>query len=276
MKSVCTVFLFLLLPFSLAQSEAQSQSQDDQPHIRPKNMPEPKEEPKPQQQQQPPADSTSKDSQINLEGPSKTSAAGANSGVHEVYPYDPHKAAKDVEVGQYYLKRKNYRAALDRLNEALLYKPNDAEGTFYLAQTQEKLELYALAGQNYRNYLNLFKDGPHIKEAQEGIKRIEPHLAPQAATGQEPMDAAQLTHEGESYLARNDFEQAHVFFVRALHATPDDPVANFRLAQSLEGLQRLDEARIFYQKYLSLQPNGKMAGDAKREIAHINLVLGKP
>ncbi len=271
MKSVFASLLFLLLSLSLAQ--AQSQSPDDQPHIRPKNMPQPREETQPQQPQQQ-GESSSKDSQINLEGP--TPASAPNTEIHEVYPYDPHKAAKDVEVGQYYLKRKNYRAALDRLNEALLYKPNDAEGTFYLAQTQEKLELYALAAQGYRNYVSLSKDGPHVKESQEGIKRVESHLPPPAAAGQEQVDVAQLIQQGESYLARNDFETAHTFFVRALHAAPEEAVATFRLAQSLQGLQRLDEARIFYQKYLGLQPNGKMAGDAKRAIAQINFVLGKP
>jgi hypothetical protein len=37
----------------------------------------------------------------------------------------------------------------------------------------------------------------------------------------------------------------------------------------------LDQARRFYQKYLSLQPNGRYASDAKRGIAQINAILGK-
>jgi Tfp pilus assembly protein PilF len=269
MKSVLTAILFFLVSYSAVQLRAQSQ--DDQAHIRPKNLPQPKEEPKPEQQ----GESSSKDSEINLEGPGRTpSSSGTNNGVHEMYPYDPHKAAKDLEVGQYYLKRKNYRAALDRFNEALLYKPNDAESAFYLAQTQEKLELFSLAYQGYRNYLNLSKDGPHLKEAQEAMKRIEPHL-PAAGDGQPSSALSQLIQQGESDLAKNDFEAAHDSFAKAIQAVPDDPMVNFRLAQSLVGLERLDEARTYYKKYLSLQPNGKMAADAKREIAKINLVLGK-
>jgi tetratricopeptide (TPR) repeat protein len=266
------LFLALLLCACFAVAEAQERSQDDQPHVLPKNLPQPKEEaPKLEQ-----GESSSKDSEINLETPGRTSSSGAPSTVHETLPYDPHKAAKDIEVGQYYLKRKNYRAALDRFNEALLYKPNDAEAVYRLAQTQEKLELYALAYQNYRSYQTIFKEGPYVKEAQEAMQRIEPRLPKAEVGGQQSGDPAESIQEGESYLTKNDFESAHASFVRALQMAPDDPVANFRLAQSLQGLQRLDEARIFYKKYLSLQPGGKMAGEAKREIAQINFVLGKP
>ena len=271
MKSVLILGLLLLTAFSVAQS--QDRSQDDQPHIQPKNLPQPKEEPQEKPQQQ--GESSSKDSEVNLETPGRSSSGGPVSSVQETLPYDPHKAAKDIEVGQYYLKRKNYRAALDRFNEALLYKPHDAEATFHLAQTQEKLELYALAYQNYRSYLTIFKEGPYVKDAQEAMNRIEPHLAKAEPQGQSSGDASQLIHEGEAFLANNDFESAHSSFVKALQIAPDDAVANFRLAESLQGLQRLDEARIFYKKYLSLQPGGKMASEAKREISEINFVLGK-
>ena len=260
--------LILLFFVSFAQAQ-QPRSQDDQPHITPKNLPQPKEEPQPQEQK---GESSSKDSQINLENPSKGSAS---SDVQEMYPYDPHKAAKDIEVGQFYMKRKNYRAALDRFNEALLYKPNDAEATFYLAETQEKLELYDLANRSYRGYLALLPEGPLAKESQAGLKRLEPHLAKARPAEQQSADISQIITEGEASLAKNDFEAAHVSFVKALQIAPDDPVANFRVAESLQGLQRLDEARIFYKKYLSLQPNGKMAAEAKRQIAEINFILGK-
>ena len=49
-------------------------------------------------------------------------------GITELHSWDPHKAAKNVEVGDFYFKRKNYRAAEDRYREALRYKDNDAIG----------------------------------------------------------------------------------------------------------------------------------------------------
>src|SRR5215467_5151825 len=83
-------------------------------------------------------ESSSKDTQVDLAPPkddaknhpmSSTAvvdAEGADSDVQELHPWDPHKAAKDVEVGDFYFRRKNYKAALDRYKEALLYKDNDA------------------------------------------------------------------------------------------------------------------------------------------------------
>ena len=50
----------------------------------------------------------------------------AHESVNELKPWDPHRAAKDIEVGEYYFKRKNYRGAESRFRDALLYKPNDA------------------------------------------------------------------------------------------------------------------------------------------------------
>src|SRR3954467_6656225 len=59
-------------------------------------------------------------------------------GIHEMKPWDPHKAMKDVEVGRYYATQKNYKAAISRFREALEYKPRDAEATFFLADSLEK------------------------------------------------------------------------------------------------------------------------------------------
>lgn len=272
MKSPFVLGFLLFFSCSAASTAQEPRSPDDQVHIKPKNMPEEKPVPPEPPPDEKKGESTSKESQINLEGPSK-SAGGSD--VTEIRIYDPHKAAKDVEVGQFYLKQKNYRAALDRFNEALQYKPNDAEATFYLAATQDKLQLYDLAYRGYRAYLTLLPEGPLAKQAQEAVTRIRPHVQSGQPTEQQSAEAKQLVEDGEAYLAKNDFEAAHTSFVKALQILPEDPVANFRVAESLQGLQRLDEARIFYKKYLALQPNGKLAGEAKRQISEINYTLGK-
>ena len=92
--------------------------------------------------------------------------------VNEMHPYNPHKADKDVEVGDFYFKMKNYKAAESRYAEALLYKSDDAEATFKLAATREKLgeEEDALAG--YQSYLKILPEGPHAKEAKDAIEKL--------------------------------------------------------------------------------------------------------
>jgi Tfp pilus assembly protein PilF len=193
-------------------------------------------------------------------------------------PWDPHKAAKDVEVGQYYLKLKNYRAALERFNHALTYKQNDAEAIFGLAITQEKLDLLSLSAQNYRKYLEILPNGPKSKDAEEGLKRVAPQAAERTPSNVSANPAQLAAHDidvGETYLASNSFDSARERFEEALRLTPDNPLIWFRLAQSLQGMQRLDPARLYYKKYLEAQPKGKFAKDAKKAISQIDWVLGK-
>jgi Flp pilus assembly protein TadD len=73
----------------------------------------------------------------------------------------------------------------------------------------------------------------------------------------------------------NSFEAARARFEEALRLAPDNAVAYFRLAQSLQGLRNMESARIFYRKYLELDPNGKFAGNAKKAIDDINAIAGK-
>ena len=135
-----------------------------------------------------PGQSSSKDTQIDLSPPSDDAKAHPKSGeilqdegtasrgagdVSEFQPWDPHKAAKDVEVGDFYFNRKNYRAAEDRYREALYYKSNDAIATFRLAVCLEKLDRPDEARQEYESYLRILPHGPQAKEAQKAIERMK-------------------------------------------------------------------------------------------------------
>ena len=131
--------------------------------------------------------SSSKDTKINIDPPENddkahpgsTSAvadmeAAANGGtsVGEFHPWDPHKAAKDVEVGDYYFKRGNYRGAESRYREALHYKDNDAIATLRLAESLEKLGEMDEAADRYQGYLKILPDGPLAEEARKGLERV--------------------------------------------------------------------------------------------------------
>jgi len=224
-------------------------------------------------------ESSSRDTQIDLDNHStKEEPAPAEEDESVLKPWDPHKAAKDVEVGQWYLKLKNYRAALERFNSALTYKPDDSEAIYGLAVTQEKLDLLSLADSNYRKYLGILPNGPRSKEAEEALKRIAPHVA-MRKSGDVNADSAKLAaHDidvGETYLSGNHFDAARERFEDAMRLAPDNPLIWFRLAQALQGMQRLDPARLYYKKYLEAQPKGKFAGNAKKAISQIDWILGK-
>src|SRR6266852_8187174 len=116
-------------------------------------------------------ESSSKDTRIDLSPPSDdqknhpqsgaamVDAEDAASDVQEMHPWDPHKAAKDVEVGDFYYKRKNYRAALERYKEALIYKPNDALETYRLAECQDRTGNEPEAVTHYQDYLKILPHG---------------------------------------------------------------------------------------------------------------------
>jgi tetratricopeptide (TPR) repeat protein len=138
-------------------------------------------------------ESSSKDTQVDLSPPAddakahpQSSAAVADAeatvlsgGVGEFHTWDPHKAAKSVEVGDFYFKRKNYHAAEDRYREALRYKDNDAVATMRLAVCLEKLGILDDARAEYESYLKILPHGPQAVEAQKAIDRLK---APAAGT----------------------------------------------------------------------------------------------
>ncbi len=130
-------------------------------------------------------ESSSKDTRIDLSPPSDdqknhpqsgaavVDAEDAASDVQEMHPWDPHKAAKDVEVGDFYFKRKNYHAALERYKEALVYKPNDALANFRLAECLEKTGNPSEAVTHYQEYLKILPHGPLSADAQKALERLK-------------------------------------------------------------------------------------------------------
>jgi Flp pilus assembly protein TadD len=132
-------------------------------------------------------DSSSKDTEVDLAPPKDDAKAHPNSsstvaeesagikpgGISEFHTWDPHKAAKDIEVGNYYFKRGNYKAAEDRFREALNYKENDAVATFRLAESLEKLGVLDDARAEYESYLKILPHGPEASQAQKALEKLK-------------------------------------------------------------------------------------------------------
>ena len=140
-----------------------------------------------------PGTSTSKDDKIDISPPANDATAHPNAGldnpdIGEFHPFDPHRAAKDVEVGDFYFKQHNYRAAISRYREALLYKPNDAIATFSLADALEKSDDLQEAAQNYRAYLKILPNGPKAKDAHKALERLKAKVPP----ANKPPDTAKV------------------------------------------------------------------------------------
>jgi Tetratricopeptide repeat len=131
-------------------------------------------------------DSSSKDTQIDVspppndakEHPNNSSiltdeGSGAAGDTTEFHLWDPHRAAKDIEVGDYYFKRKNYVGAESRYREALKYKDNDADATYKLAVCLDKMNRPDEAQAEYESYLKILPYGPEAPEAKKAIERLK-------------------------------------------------------------------------------------------------------
>jgi tetratricopeptide (TPR) repeat protein len=85
------------------------------------------------------------------------------------FSFNPLEAERDVRVGNYYFKRKNYPAALSRYQEATKWNPAYAEAYLRIGETAEKMKDKATAKEAYGKYIEL---APDSKEAERLKKKI--------------------------------------------------------------------------------------------------------
>jgi tetratricopeptide (TPR) repeat protein len=130
-------------------------------------------------------ESSSKDTKVDLSPPMGDEASHPNSGIAddvlELRSWNPLKAMKNIEVGDYYLKQKNYAAAESRYREALSWKANDAEATFKLATTLEKTKQQEEARTQYESYLKVLPKGPYAEECKKALAHLPKPAKPIAA-----------------------------------------------------------------------------------------------
>ena len=74
---------------------------------------------------------------------------------------------------------------------------------------------------------------------------------------------------GEIYYRDKNYRGSESRFREALRYEPEDPIATFGLAESLEKLGKRDEARDVYQTYLKILPDGPSAADAKKALKRL-------
>ncbi len=84
--------------------------------------------------------------------------------------WDPLRAEKDLEVGQYYMRKGDVDAAIDRFQDATTAKPGYAVPFRYLGEAQEKKGLKKEAIKSYSRYLDLY---PHAEDGDKIRKKID-------------------------------------------------------------------------------------------------------
>jgi tetratricopeptide (TPR) repeat protein len=93
-------------------------------------------------------------------------------------------SSKDIEVGNFYLQTKNWKAAFSRFESAMVLDPENPEVYWGMAEAERHLGDFASAKANYLKLLDYDPDGPHGRQARKALKAPEIAHAPDAAPGQ--------------------------------------------------------------------------------------------
>jgi hypothetical protein len=89
-------------------------------------------------------------------------------------------ATEDISVGEYYLERKNWRAALSRFESAMVLAPENPDVFWGLAEADRHLGDFAAARKYYQTVVDYDPDSKHGKDARKALK--EPEIANARAT----------------------------------------------------------------------------------------------
>jgi len=88
----------------------------------------------------------------------------------KVYAFNPLQATHEVATGDFYMKKKNYKAAAARYLEATRWNPQMAEAFRKLGEAEEKKDDTKQAREAYRKSLAI---DPDSKSASEIKKRLQ-------------------------------------------------------------------------------------------------------
>jgi tetratricopeptide (TPR) repeat protein len=87
--------------------------------------------------------------------------------------YSPIRAAESLKIGDFYLKKKNYIAAIERYLDAIEYQPNLIAAYDALGRAYEKNGASDKALAVYRDFLKKFPESPKAPEFKSRCARLE-------------------------------------------------------------------------------------------------------
>jgi hypothetical protein len=80
---------------------------------------------------------------------------------------------EDVDVGSYYLERKNWKAAQSRFSAAFALDGENPDAVWGMAEAERHLDQFKEAADHYKMFLNYDPDGPHSKSARKALEEVE-------------------------------------------------------------------------------------------------------
>ena len=102
-----------------------------------------------------------------------TAVAEENEEAEQAKEYNPMLAEQNISIGNFYLKRKNYGAAIQRFISALECQPDSVPAWEALARAYEKSGDRAKAIQTYRDFIEKNPDSPKSAQFRSKLARLE-------------------------------------------------------------------------------------------------------
>ena len=87
--------------------------------------------------------------------------------------YDPLRANKSLEIGEFYLKRGNYDAAIERFQDATHFQPKLARSYSLLGEAYERKGEVDNALAAYKKYLEVYRTAPDRDKILKRIEKLE-------------------------------------------------------------------------------------------------------
>jgi tetratricopeptide (TPR) repeat protein len=104
--------------------------------------------------------------------PPKPTSDNATQNAPDQPKWDPLRAEKDMQVGQYYMHKGDLDAAIDRFEDATTAKPGYALPFRLLGEAQEKKGLKRQAIKSYTRYLDLYPKAEDRDKVQKKIDKL--------------------------------------------------------------------------------------------------------
>ena len=86
------------------------------------------------------------------------------------YAFNPLQASKEMQVGRFYMKKGNYRAAALRFQEATRWDGTNPDAYLLLGEAREKQKDQVAAREAYAKYLELAPDAKNASDIRKKLK----------------------------------------------------------------------------------------------------------
>jgi tetratricopeptide (TPR) repeat protein len=93
--------------------------------------------------------------------------------IKQEYSFNPVRSRRDVEVGNFYFKKGDWKAAAGRFKEATLWNEGNAEAWLRWGETEEKRGVASAAKAAYEKYLAMAPDAKNVVEIKRRLEKLK-------------------------------------------------------------------------------------------------------